>query len=155
VYTGSWLLPEYAGNEYVAANCDLAILPKGPAGKRATIYNGLAWVADANGAHQEEAWKLLEFFSRKDVQQKLSESGIAISAYNGTAGAWTNKDTRFNLKAYTEEIGYGVFYPWSDNGVVWHNMADRELRDAWLGNKSVQAVCATITAEMNKALAEE
>jgi multiple sugar transport system substrate-binding protein len=154
-YFGSWMLSELGGNDYVAANCDLAVLPSGRDGKRASTYNGLGWVASANTNHPEEAWKLLEFFSREDVQRKLSQSGIAISAYNGTAGAWTNHNPRFNLKAYTDQIPVGVFYPYSKNAVVWHNMTDEKLRDAWNGTRTVPVVCADIAASMNRMLAEE
>jgi multiple sugar transport system substrate-binding protein len=152
---GSWMLAELETNEYVAANCDLAILPSARNGNRASIYNGLGWVAAANTKNPEESWKLLEYFSRKEVQQKLSETGIAISAYIGTAEAWTGHNRKFNLKAYTDQIPYGVFYPYSTNAVVWHNMTDEKLRDAWTGTKTVSAVCTDIARTMNQMLASE
>ncbi|MDR3166636.1 MAG: sugar ABC transporter substrate-binding protein [Treponema sp.] len=154
-YFGSWTFSELGNNEYVKANCDLTIMPSANNGKRATIYNGLGWVASARTKHPEEAWKLLEFFSREDVQHELSQSGIAISAYQGTAEAWTSRNTRFNLRAYTDQIPYGEFYPYSKNAVVWHTMTDELLRDAWNGSRSVPEVCADIERKMNEMLANE
>jgi multiple sugar transport system substrate-binding protein len=154
-YFGSWAFSELENNDYVAANCDVTVMPSANNGKRATIYNGLGWVASANTKHSEESWKLLEFFSREDVQRKLSQSGIAISAYQGTAEAWTGHNTRFNLKAYTDQIPYGEFYPYSNNAVIWHNMTDEMLRNAWNGSQTVPKVCAEIERTMNEMLANE
>jgi multiple sugar transport system substrate-binding protein len=154
-YFGSWMLSELGSNEYVAANCDLTVLPSGRDGKRASVYNGLGWVASAGTPYPEESWKLLEFFSRQDVQQKLSASGIAISAYTGTGNAWSAHNTKFNLKAYTDQIPIGVFYPFSKNAVVWHTMTDEQLRDAWNGTRPVNTVCNDIAQRMNQMLANE
>jgi multiple sugar transport system substrate-binding protein len=154
-YFGSWTLSELGANEYVQAHCDLTVMPSANDGRRATIYNGLGWVASSNTKHPEEAWKLLEFFSREDVQRKLSKSGIAISAYRGTAEDWTSHDTRFNLKAYTDQIPYGEFYPYSKNAVVWHTMTDEMLRDAWNGTRTVPDVCRDIERRMNEMLVSE
>ncbi|MDR2784227.1 MAG: sugar ABC transporter substrate-binding protein [Treponema sp.] len=82
---GSWMLSDFRNNEYVAANCDVAVLPKSPGGKRVSIYNGLGWVAAAKTPYPEEAWKLLEFLGSEDTQRKLSERGVAISAFKGTS----------------------------------------------------------------------
>ncbi|MDR2435595.1 MAG: sugar ABC transporter substrate-binding protein [Treponema sp.] len=152
---GSWMLSEFRSNEYVVANCDIQILPKGRDGTQATVYNGLGWVAAANTEYPEEAWKLLEFFSSREAQEKLSATGIAISAFLGTSDAWYKTSDLFNLKAYADEIPYGHFYPFSKNAVVWHNMTDEKLRDAWNGTKSVPDVCRDIAQTMNRMLAAE
>jgi multiple sugar transport system substrate-binding protein len=152
---GSWMLSEFTTNEYVAENCDIQILPKSRDGTRATVYNGLGWVAAENTKYPEEAWKLLEFFSSRDAQEKLSATGIAISAFLGTSDAWYKTSSTFNLKAYADEIPYGHFYPFSKNGVVWHVMTDEKLRDAWNGTKSVSDVCLDIAQTMNQMLAAE
>ncbi|MDR3139504.1 MAG: extracellular solute-binding protein, partial [Treponema sp.] len=116
---GSWRLPELENNEYVAANCDLTVLPGANNGRRAAVYDGLGWAASAGTKYPGEAWKLLEFFSREDVQRKLSRSGIAISACRGAAEAWTLHNPRFNLSAYTDQIPYGQFCPYSKNAAAW------------------------------------
>ncbi|MDR0375828.1 MAG: sugar ABC transporter substrate-binding protein [Treponema sp.] len=152
---GSWMLSEFKSNEYVAANCDIQLLPKGRDGTRATVYNGLGWVAAANTEHPEEAWKLLEFFSSREAQKKLSATGIAISAFLGASDAWYKTSDLFNLKAYADQIPYGRFYPFSRNAVVWHNMIDEKLRDALSGITSVPDACRDITRTMNQMLAAE
>ncbi len=39
----------FLNNEYIDANCDVAVLPKAEDGTRKSIYNGLGWAASAQG----------------------------------------------------------------------------------------------------------
>jgi multiple sugar transport system substrate-binding protein len=152
---GSWMLSDFKANEYLAANCDMAVLPKSLDGKRVSIYNGLGWVGAANTKYPEEVWKLLEFFSREDTQRKLSQTGIAISAFNGTAGPFAETFSRFNVDAYIEQIPYAVFRPYSKNTVVWEEMSYQSFNDAWNGKRPAADVCRDIAGKMNLMLAAE
>jgi multiple sugar transport system substrate-binding protein len=152
---GSWMLSDFKQNEFIVQNCDMAVLPAGPGGKRASIYNGLGWSAAFNTKYPDEAWKLLEFFSSKETQTFLSETGIAISCYEGTAEPFQNTFKNFNVKAYIDQIPYAVFRPYSKNTVVWEQMIDRVNADAWSGARPVKDVCLDIAKQMNDFLAQE
>ena len=41
IMQGSWMVAAFKENEYIDANCDVAVLPKAEDGTRKTIYNGL------------------------------------------------------------------------------------------------------------------
>ncbi len=156
VTMGSWMLPELCNNDYVKANCDIAMLPKDAAtGKRISIYNGLGWAASANTGMPDEAWKLIEYMGSKDAQQKQSDLGIVISAYEGTTDNWIKAYPGFNLQAYLDMMGDLVIRPYSKSTVAWNNMTGEKLIDAWTGAKSVDDVCKDITQEMNAMLAQE
>jgi multiple sugar transport system substrate-binding protein len=152
---GSWVLSSLYANDFFRQKCDIAILPKPASGKRATIYNGLGWVAAANTKNPEEAWKLLEFFSRGDTQRKLSERGVAISAYKGMATPFANGFPEWNVKAYLDQIPDAVMRPYSKNTTAWEEMAIQTLNDAWNGSRPVAAVCREIAQKMNAILATE
>ena len=153
---GSWMLAELCNNDYVKANCDIAVLPKDAVtGRRASIYNGLGWVADAKTDRPEDAWALIEYMGSKEAQQKQSDLGIVISAYEGTVSNWTAAYPDFNLQAYLDMMKDLVIRPYSKTTVTWENMISEKLVDAWTGAKSVEDVCADITAQMNATLAEE
>ena len=138
------------------ANCDIAVLPKdAETGKRISIYNGLGWAASANTSMPEEAWKLIEYMGSKEAQQKQSDLGIVISAYEGSTNNWVKAYPDFNLQAYLDMMDDLVIRPYSKSTVAWNNMINEKLIDAWNGNKSVEDVCAEITTEMNAMLAEE
>ena len=156
ITAGSWMLPELCNNDYVKANCDIADLPKDAAsGKRISIYNGLGWAASANTGMPEEAWKLIEYMGSKEAQQKQSDLGIVISAYEGTTDNWIKAYQGFNLQAYLDMMSDLVIRPYSKSTVAWNNMSHEKLIDAWTGAKSVEDVCKDIAQEMNAMLAQE
>ncbi len=153
---GSWMLAYLCNDDYVKANCDIAVLPKDAVtGKRVSIYNGLGWVADAKTDQPDNAWALIEYLGSKEAQQKQSDLGIVISAYEGTVSNWTAAYPDFNVQAYLDMMNDLVIRPYSKTTVTWENMISEKLVDAWTGAKSVEDVCADITAEMNATLATE
>ncbi len=153
---GSWMLAELCNNDYVKANCDIAVLPKDAAsGRRASIYNGLGWAAAANTDKPDEAWALIEYLGSEKAQQKQSDLGIVISAYEGTDSNWVNAYPDFNLQAYLDMTEDMVIRPYSKHTTIWEDMISEKLVDAWTGTKAVKDVCADIATEMNADLAEE
>lgn len=153
---GSWMLAELCNNEYIQENCDIAVLPKDAvSGRRASIYNGLGWAADAQTDKADEAWMLIEYLGTKEAQQKQSDLGVVISAYEGTAENFINAYPDFNVQAYLDMMDDLVFRPYSKLTVAWENMIYEKLVPAWTGEASIQDVCADIAVEMNSILADE
>ena len=62
---GSWNLSGFSANDYIRENADVAVLPKGPDGTRATIFNGLGNAIAANTKNPDAAWKWVEYLSSK------------------------------------------------------------------------------------------
>ena len=153
---GSWMLAELCNNDYVKENCDIAVLPKdATTGNRVSIYNGLGWAASANTSYPDEAWQLIEYLGSKEAQQKQSDLGVVISAYEGTTENWVKAYPDFNLKAYLDMMDNLVIRPYSKTTVTWEEMISEELIDAWTGKEEVKDVCNTITTQMNEILSEE
>ncbi len=156
VTMGSWMLAYLCNNDYVIEHGDIAVLPKdATTGRRVSIYNGLGWAASANTARPDEAWALIEYMGSREAQQKQSDLGIVISAYEGTTNNWVNAYPDFNLQAYLDMMDDIVFRPYSKNTVVWNNMTYEKLIDVWTGTKSAEEVSMDIYNEMNAILAEE
>lgn len=153
---GSWMMGELGNNDYVINNFDCAVMPAGPTGTRATIYNGLGWSAAANTKNPDTAWALLEYLGGEEAQVKMGDTSIYnISAHSAGQTAWANSDERFNLKAYTDQVQYGVPYPSSKNTVVWAAINKEKVAELLTLNKSTAEICEEIQTETNKALAEE
>lgn len=153
---GSWMLAELCNNDYVKENCDIAVLPKdATTGNRVSIYNGLGWAASANTSYPDEAWQLIEYLGSKEAQQKQSDLGVVISAYEGTTENWVKAYPDFNLKAYLDMMDNLVIRPYSKITVTWEEMISEELIDAWTGKREVKDVCNTIETKMNEILSEE
>lgn len=153
---GSWMLADLSANEFVKANCDVAILPK-YGETRKTIYNGLGWAASASTKNAENAWKLIEYMGSEAAQKKQAELGVTMSAYEGTSEAWVQSRKDFHLQAYLDVMHKEnmVFYPNSKTTVTWDDMSKKTLLKAYDGSMSMEDVCKEIATEMNKILAQE
>lgn len=153
---GSWMIAPIKENEYVTANCDVALLPKdAETGRRVSIYNGLGWAVSANTKSPEAAWQLVEWFGSKEGQLKQAELGVSMSAYEGVSDGWKKNTDLFDLQPYLDMREDVVFRPYSKTTVAWENQISEDLRDAWNGNVSMADACAKITEDMNGILAEE
>ncbi len=152
---GSWMIANFKENEYMVKNFDVAVLPKSEDGKRISIYNGLGWVAAANTAYPEEAWKLIEYLGSKEAQEKQADLGVTMSAYEGTSSNWIKSTDKFNLQAYLDMTKDMVIRPYSKKTVVWENMSIEKLKPVWDGKVDMETALKEIATEMNTVLSEE
>lgn len=152
---GSWNLSGFAANDFMKQNFDVAVLPKSKDGGRATIFNGLGNAIAANCKNPDQAWKWVEYLSSEAGQKRQAELGIAISAYNGTADAWTDAYKEFNVKAYIDMVAYAKIRPYSNQTSVWEDKAYELLVKAYAGEESVSDACNNVATMMNTAIAAE
>lgn len=150
---GSWMVSEFKANDYVKANCDVAVIPKGT--KKATVYNGLQNSAAAKGKNIEESWKFLEFMATKEANIIQAEKGAAIPAFNDTAQPWIDFSTEFNLKAYPEMLDYAVPVPTSKTAAKWKEYENDILKKVWANELTVEEGCNQLAKKMNETLATE
>ncbi len=120
VYLGSWEIKGYIeAMAELGQDFDIAVMPKGPDGTRATIYNGLTYAGYKGTAQPEIVKSFLIFLGTKEAAEVMGKSGAAIPAYNGTQESWYNNFAGHNVKAYPDMIEYGVQYPFSVTKAEW------------------------------------
>jgi multiple sugar transport system substrate-binding protein len=120
VYLGSWEIKGYI--EALAAlgqRFDVAELPKGPTGIRATLYNGLTYAGYVGTEQPEIVKSFLTFLGTQEAAEVMGKSGAAIPAFNGTQDTWYDNFPEINVKAYPDMIRYGVQYPFSKTKAEW------------------------------------
>lgn len=154
-FFGSWNLSGFAENDYITDNCDVAVLPKSNDGGKASIFNGPGNCIAANTKHPDEAWKWIEYLSNEQGQKKQAELGIAISAYNGTAQAWTNAYSKFNVKSYLDMVEYAQIRPYTNQTSVWEDKAYELLTNVYTNGGDIEAACKNVATMMNDAIAQE
>lgn len=127
---GSWMVSAFKDNEDIVAHGDVARLPKGDeTGKSISMYNGLGWAASANTGMPDEAYKLIEWFGTKDMQQKQADLGVTMSAYEGVSDNWVNCTDAFHLQPYLDALeGDLVFRPHTNSTLAWWNIG---IIDVW------------------------
>ena len=152
---GSWNLSGFSANDYIRENADVAVLPKGPDGTRATIFNGLGNAIAANTKNPDAAWKWVEYLSSKEAQEMQASLGVAISAYKGTADTWVNSNKDFAIKNYVDMLDYAQIRPYSQTTLKWEDNAYELLKPAYLGEEATKDAAQKTADMMNKELASE
>ena len=150
---GSWMLGDFRSNEYVAKNCDVAVLPKGK--KQATIYNGLSNAVSAKTKHEDAAIKFVKFLGGEEANKIQGEKNAAIPAYKGTENTWVEANKQFNVKVYPEMLKYAVIFPNSETREKWMLMETEVLSKAWAGEMSVKDACNELADKIDALLATE
>lgn len=161
---GSWMTAGFMANDYMTANCDVAILPYDKTtGKRSSICNGLGWAAAANTDKPDQCWQLLEWFGSKEMQLKQAELGVTMSAYNNTSDQWIKCTDKFDLSGYLDMTKPStgdaqnelVLRPFTYNSSVWTLAAQNKFADAWADTSKMEQTCKEFAAEMNQYIADE
>ncbi|MFV0529058.1 MAG: ABC transporter substrate-binding protein [Lachnospiraceae bacterium] len=151
---GSWMTRGLLENEYVAENCEIAVLPMYE-DTRKSIYNGLAWSVSANSANQENAKELVAYLGSQEAQEKQADLGVTMSAYQDTSEGFVNLAPEKNLQAYIDMMEDEVMLPYSKNATVWLNYTAEELSKQYAGEQTMADALHNITVFMNQALSEE
>lgn len=153
---GSWMLPAFEKNEYIAKNFAIAKLPKDSKTNRCvSLYNGLGWAIAANTKLPNEAWQLVEFLGSKEAQQKQADLGVTMSAYKGTSDNWIKHSKIFDTKAYLDMMQDTVIRPYSKNTVAWENCLIELMTKMYSDELSAEDTCSQFAKKMNAILAEE
>lgn len=150
---GSWMVSEFKANDYVAKNCNVAVIPHGK--QKATVINGLGNVASAKTKNPDAAWKFLEFMGTKEANTLQAENGAAIPAFKGTEQPWIDFTKNFNVKVYPQMLDYAVINPNSKTAPKWTAAENDILSKVWAGQLSVEDGCNQLAKQMNDFLATE
>ncbi len=153
---GSWMVSAFKDNEYIVENADVARLPKdAESGKSVSLYNGLGWAANANTKNPDAAYKLIEWFATKEMQEKQAELGVTMAAYEGVSEKWVSSTDAFNLQPYVDAMDEIVFRPATKSTLAWWNPMVEEFKKAWNGEESMDDACKNVTTIMNEKIDEE
>ena len=147
---GSWMCSEFM--EVDGLNCDVAPLAKGK--QRADLCGGMGYSIAANTEHPEEAWKFVEYLSGEEANKIESESGAAISAYEGTQDAWVNRFPDINAQVFVDASQYGFSSNYCSTRREWIDIEKDYMTQIFSGQLPVEEGCKTLAAEIDKVLAE-
>lgn len=125
--------------------------------ERVSIYNGLGWSIYKDSANADASWSLVSALTSKEGQQKQSELGVTMAAYEGVSEAWTQSFEGMDMSAFTdvEENGTLVFRPYTKYTGRWEDAMSTKLISAWNNPSTMTDVCKQIAAEMNATIAAE
>ena len=75
--SGNWkIISLTIGVPELAGKWNIAMLPRGPSGKRTAFLGGRIMGIFARSSHRTEAWKFIQYLFEPEVQRKLYEAGL-------------------------------------------------------------------------------
>ncbi|SDS54094.1 sugar ABC transporter substrate-binding protein [Jiangella sp. DSM 45060] len=117
---------------------DFVAVPLPQAERKATVSHALANVVSAQSDNLAAAQAFQAFFAGEEAQRIQAESGIILSAYEGTSDAFVQSHPDLGLQTFVDAIDYSFPYPTTRNS------------EAWFSEEAViagQALAGEITAE--------
>ena len=157
VFLGSWEIKGYIeAMDELGQDFDIAVMPMGPDGTRATIYNGLTYAGYKGTENPEIVKSFLTFLGTQEAAEVMGGSGAAIPAYEGTQATWYDNFPDHNVKAYPDMIAYGVQYPFSKTKAEWGNEEKTMIAELYTqDDPDVAAQMAKIAETVDAYLATE
>ena len=130
-------IPVY-GLDAVKFRWDLAMLPKGPAG-RVTRVATAGWSIWSRTKHPKEAWQLVKYLSSPEVALKIGRAGISVPARTSVAFSRAFLDNyKQDASVYIKMRDYGSAPPYGPKFAKMLEVWNSELPAVWSGDRSVE-----------------
>lgn len=136
VVNGSWMIKYFVENSPFKVG--FAYLPKGPNGKRMSMFNGLADSIWVGSKHQEEAWKWVKYLASPECQNTVGSYGVVFPAINsGVVKAQAAlKAKGVDVTAFTAQAkqpGGTFLFPITDNASKIGDIMTSVMESVFLG----------------------
>ena len=147
---GSWMITHFAAN----AKFPYAWipLPKGPSGKRASMFNGLADSIWVGSKHKEQAWKWVKYLGSSDCQSVVASHGVVFPAIKGLPekAIEVQKGKGVNSSAFLDMAKSQTFLaPISDNGSQVNDLMVSAMQTILMGKADAAATLKDANAKIN------
>lgn len=152
---GNWQLNNFTDNESIRDKFDIAPLPAGPDGTKATISNGLAYSVSAQSKNKAAAEAFVAYLGTKDANERAA-IGVSIPAYNGVDEVWAEKHKDlYNTDVISSELKNGVQYVSTESRAQWEAALNVWLEKLFNGEIDTKTAFTEASKEMNEILANE
>ncbi|HPY41932.1 MAG TPA: extracellular solute-binding protein, partial [Thiolinea sp.] len=148
--SGSWMISYFKDNAKMP-NAWVP-LPKGPDGKRATMFNGLADSIWVGSKVQDEAWKWVKYLGSADCQSVVAAKGVVFPAIKGMADKVmeTQKTAGVDSSAFiTMSKEHTFLAPIGDNGSEIDSLMKTAFESIYIGKADAAATLKEVNAKVN------
>jgi len=134
-------------------SADFAAFPISPrTGYRRTLIHGTAWAGYAKTKNPKETWKLIEFLTDKEFNQKLARDAITTPSYKGMATDWVKSIPEYHLQKFIDAVDYSLPYPQSKKSEEWQSLERKIIKDVWIQSIGVDEAMHSIADQTNAIL---
>ncbi|PNY82149.1 ABC transporter substrate-binding protein [Deinococcus koreensis] len=152
VVNGSWMIKYFVDNSPFKVG--FALLPKGPNGKRMSMFNGLAdsiWVGSKN---KDAAWKWVKYLASAECQNTVGSYGVVFPAINsGVVKAQAVlKAKGVDVTAFTRQAktpGGTFLFPITDNASKINDIMTSTMEGVFLGKAQAKDVLPAANDKVN------
>ncbi|MFZ1389812.1 MAG: sugar ABC transporter substrate-binding protein [Thiolinea sp.] len=147
---GSWMISYFKDNAKFPTAW--VPLPKGPDGKRATMFNGLADSIWVGSKVQDEAWQWVKYLGSADCQSVVAAKGVVFPAINGMAdkATETQKTAGVDSSAFiTMSKEHTFLAPIGDNGSEIDSLMKTAFESIYIGKADAAATLKEVNEKVN------
>lgn len=149
---GSWMIGDFTSK--LPFKVGIAPLPKGPNGKRMSMFNGLAdsiWVGSKN---QDAAWKWVKYLASTECQNVIGKAGVVFPAIPSatTVAMNTYKARGVDVTPFVNQAkaaGGTFYFPITDNISEVNDIMTSALQNVFLGKTTAAAAMKDANAKVN------
>lgn len=152
---GNWQLSYFTDNEDFKDSFEIAPLPAGPTGIKATISNGLSLSIPADCKNMDAAKKFVAYAGSEQGMKDAAE-GPAIPCYTGIDQVWAEAHkSLYDTEAILDSLSYGVQLPGSELKTQWSQSMYKYVGKIFDGSMDVEPALKQASVEMNEILKKE
>jgi multiple sugar transport system substrate-binding protein len=136
VTNGSWMISDLT--QKLPFKVGMAPLPKGPNGKRMSMFNGLADSIWTGSKNQAEAWKWVKYLASADCQNVIAASAVVFPAIPAAAAkaVAAHKAKGADVSSFLNQAkapGGTFLFPITDNAPQINDIMQNAMQNVFLG----------------------
>ena len=152
-FAGSYMVPEYAGNDTIKDKIDCVELPSFN-GIETNCINGLGYAVYEGSKNKEAATDLAIWLSSKEAMDIQGNAGVVISARNESQELFAKSSDKYDLAVYTAHTDKAYPLPVCKNANELYDMEAKALQKAYSGEESLADACKALKVEADAFLAK-
>ena len=152
-FAGSYMVPEYAGNDTIKDKIDCVELPSFN-GIETNCINGLGYAVYEGSKNKEAATDLAIWLSSKEAMDIQGNAGVVISARNESQELFAKSSDKYDLSVYTAHTDKAYPLPVCKNAAELYDMESKALQKAYSGEESLSDACKALKVEADAFLAK-
>ncbi|WP_053204264.1 ABC transporter substrate-binding protein [Jiangella muralis] len=134
---------------------DFVAVPLPQAERKATVTHALTNVVSARSKNLAAAQAFQAFLAGEQAQRLQAESGVILSAYEGTSDAFVQSHPDLGLQTFVDAIDYSVPYPVARNSHAWVAEETVITGQAFAGEITAEEAARQLDDMLNQAVESE
>ena len=152
-FAGSYMVPEYAGNDAISDKIDCVEIPTFN-GVEGNCINGLGYAVFEGSKNKDAAIEFAVWLGSEEAMKIQGETGVVISAREDAQQYFSEANPDYNLAAYTNHADIAYPLPVCMVAAELYDLEATYLQKAYNGEESLADACKELKAEADALLAK-